>query len=419
MKHTRLLASAALAAILLGCATNPMTGRSQVMLVSEDSVIAQARQAYTAELQPWSSKGRLNTDASLKARVDGITNRLIAQAIRYRPETAKWDWQVAVIDDPKTLNAFCLPGGRMAIYTGLIEKLKATDDEIAQVMGHEIGHALANHGAEKMSRAMVAQGVVAVATVAAGSKHDETVALGGTALAQLGWLLPNSREAETEADRIGIELAARAGYDPKAGPTLWRKMQQATGDKGRFDWLSTHPASERRTEYLASLVPLMQPIYTEARAHPPTGYTRLAGDAGAYTGSKLNSGQAGGLRPLTLASTAVEQFRQGDARLTCAGCASQFQARRDSLRRFYRDKAWENLAREVLETNFKQDIAWFYLGAAAQGLGQTEAAREYYERAVKQAGKPDTHCQDTDPELCHGIRLPEAASEALRRLPGR
>jgi predicted Zn-dependent protease len=270
MKHG-LKAMVATLALLAGCAQNPMTGRSQLMLVSEDSAISQARLAYVQELDPWKKKGKLDNDPATKARIERITGRLVAQAIRYRPETAKWDWQVAVIDDPETLNAYCLPGGRMAIYTGLIDKLHATDDEIAEVMGHEIGHALANHGAEKMSQAMLAQGAVLAAGMASSENNRGAVLLGGTALAQLGWLLPNSRQAETEADAIGIALAARAGYDPDAGVSLWRKMKSASGGKSPPEWLSTHPATETRLEHLARLAKDQRPVYAEAkRAALPT-----------------------------------------------------------------------------------------------------------------------------------------------------
>ncbi len=259
---------------LAACSTNPMTGRSQLSLVSESSVIAQAKSAYTQELAPWDKKGKINNDPAIKARVDGITNRLVAQAIRYRPDSAKWDWQVAVIDEPNTLNAYCLPGGRMAIYTGIIQKLNATDDEIAQVMGHEIGHALANHGAEKMSNAVLAQGAVVVA--ASASKNNSTAVLaGGTALAQMGWLLPNSRGAESEADRIGIEIAARAGFDPNAAVSLWKKMLSSNG-KGPPQFLSTHPAPTTRIKDLSALVPYMQPIYASASKSPVGPPSRLS-----------------------------------------------------------------------------------------------------------------------------------------------
>lgn len=282
MRHGVKAILAALA-LLAGCAQNPMTGRSQLMLVSEDGAISQARLAYAQELDPWKKKGKLDNDPATKARIERITGRLVAQAIRYRPETAKWDWQVAVIDDPETLNAYCLPGGRMAIYTGLIDKLHATDDEIAEVMGHEIGHALANHGAEKMSHAMLAQGAVLAAGMASSEDNRGAVLIGGTALAQLGWLLPNSRQAESEADTIGIELAARAGYDPDAGVSLWRKMKAASGGKSPPEWLSTHPATETRLENLARLAKDQRPVYAEAKrsalpTFPLSGDVAASGD---------------------------------------------------------------------------------------------------------------------------------------------
>jgi predicted Zn-dependent protease len=287
MKLQKALIPTVMFLTLAGCTTNPMTGRSQLSLVSEKQIIAQASSAYAKELSPWEKKGKVNNDPHLKARVDGITNRLIAQAIRYRRDSAQWDWQVTVIDDPETLNAYCLPGGRMAIYTGLIEKLHATDDEIAQVMGHEIGHALANHGAEKMSNSILAQGVVAVA--AASSKNSNAMMQGGTAVAQLGWLLPNSRGAESEADRIGIEIAARAGFEPVAAVSLWKKMMAANG-KGPPQFLSTHPAPDTRIKDLSALVSHMQPIYASASKSPVAASSRMPGNVRDVTPGNVASG---------------------------------------------------------------------------------------------------------------------------------
>jgi len=157
MTRIRILIVLALVAIVAGCESAPVTGRKQLMLVSESQAISASTEAYAQTLDPIRKQGKLNDDPALKARIDRITARLVAQAIKYRPETESWDWQVAVIDDPKTLNAWCMAGGKMAIYTGIIQKLNLTDDEIAQVMGHEIGHALAKHTAERMSTAMASQ----------------------------------------------------------------------------------------------------------------------------------------------------------------------------------------------------------------------------------------------------------------------
>jgi predicted Zn-dependent protease len=192
-----------------------------------------------------------------------------------RPDSKDWKWEVQVIDEPKTVNAFCMAGGKMAIYTGMWEQLKATDDEIAQVMGHEIAHALADHTRERMSIAMTSAAVTTVAGVAVAARGDNSPAAGlaltGAQLASvLAIQLPNSRNGESEADQIGIELAARAGYDPKAAVTLWQKM----GGQGKTppEFLSTHPSPQNRANRLAELGTQVQPLYLAAKsgaANPP------------------------------------------------------------------------------------------------------------------------------------------------------
>jgi len=213
MTRIRILIVLALVAIVAGCESAPVTGRKQLMLVSESQAISASTEAYAQTLDPIRKQGKLNDDPALKARIDRITARLVAQAIKYRPETESWDWQVAVIDDPKTLNAWCMAGGKMAIYTGIIQKLNLTDDEIAQVMGHEIGHALAKHTAERMSTAMASQAALQVGAILLGTNSTTNqMALQAAAVATtVGVQLPNSRTQEAEADRIGIELAAKAG----------------------------------------------------------------------------------------------------------------------------------------------------------------------------------------------------------------
>lgn len=274
----RVLSLALLAVAVAGCATN-VAGRRQLMLVSEQSAIAQSKQAYVQTMGKLSSEGKLVTDPAVTRRVSDITGRLIAQAIKYRPETEKWEWSVRVIDDPQMVNAWCMAGGRMAIYTGLINKIDPTDDELAQVMGHEISHALLNHTAERMSRAMLTQG----AAIGAGIATDSAAVMGGAmALGQLGLMLPNSRGSEAEADRIGMEIAAKAGYDPRAAATLWKKMEQA-GGKGPPQFLSTHPSPANRQQTLAALAPSMmgyyqapgeRPVYRIAAAPAKTAGTK-------------------------------------------------------------------------------------------------------------------------------------------------
>jgi predicted Zn-dependent protease len=261
---TRYHAFILIALLIASCATSP-TGRRQLMIVSEDSAIAASKQAYSEMLSPYAQQGKIDNDPELKNRVYKITGRLIAQAIKMRPETRDWEWSIKIIDDPETVNAWAMAGGKMALYTGLVEKLKATDDELAQVLGHEIAHALAKHSAEKMSVAMASSaGVAAVGIV---SENKGLALTGATLAAALAVQMPNSRAAETEADQIGIELAAKAGYDPRAAITLWQKMEKV-GGKGPPEFLSTHPAPENREKKLAEMVPKMMPYFEQKGERP-------------------------------------------------------------------------------------------------------------------------------------------------------
>jgi predicted Zn-dependent protease len=251
---------------IVGCATNPVTGRSQFMIISENKAISASSEAYVQMLAPLDENGKIDSDPEMTARVNDITARLIAQAVIFRPETKNWDWRVSVIDEADTVNAFCMAGGKMAIYSGLILKLKPTDDELAQVMGHEIAHALSAHTAEKMSVTLATDLAV---TAFAISRDEPGVALAGASLAAaLAIKLPNSRIAESESDVIGIELAARAGYDPQAAVSLWQKMAQESGNDSQFDFFSTHPTPEKRIQNLRKLVPKMMPYYQQEGARP-------------------------------------------------------------------------------------------------------------------------------------------------------
>lgn len=263
MKH---LAAALLSiSLLAACATNPVTGRKQFMIVPEGQAIAASQEAYVAMLQPLQQENKLNNNPQLVQRVNTISGKLVSQAIKFRPETKDWQWTVNIIDDPKTVNAFCMAGGRIAVYTGLIQQVKPTDAELAEVLGHEIAHALSNHTAEQMSIAMASD--VAIQAVGA-TQNNSQLALSGAGLAaSLAVRLPMSRKAEREADRIGIELASRAGYDPHAAITLWEKMEQAAGN-GPVEFLSTHPSPEHRIENLKALVPQMMKYYQQPGERP-------------------------------------------------------------------------------------------------------------------------------------------------------
>jgi predicted Zn-dependent protease len=256
-----------LVAVVTACTVSP-TGRRQLALVSEDSAIVASEEAYAMQIGELRQAGKIVRDSSSVARrVDGITQRLVAQAVEMRPATADWEWSVEVIDDPEMVNAWCMAGGRMAIYTGLIQQLDPTDDELAQVMAHEISHALANHTAERMSVAIATNAGVALAGVL--SEDAQRTMSAAAVAAALAIQMPNSRVAESEADEIGIELAAKAGYNPNAAISLWDKMAQVSGG-GPPQFLSTHPSPANRQERLAELAPQMMAYYEQARRGAPT-----------------------------------------------------------------------------------------------------------------------------------------------------
>jgi predicted Zn-dependent protease len=253
------------ATLVVACATSP-TGRRQLMLVSPEAAIVQSRTAYLNTVSELGEADKLADDPRLASRVATITGRVVSAAIERYPHTADWNWSVALVDDDETVNAWCMAGGRMAVYTGLFEKLKLTDAEFAQIMGHEIAHALANHTAERMSRAMATTlGVVAV-----GSASDNpNLAMGGAALAaKLALELPNSRTAESEADEIGLQLATLAGFDPDAAVSLWEKMGSVGGDQRPPEFLSTHPAPENRQERLLNMIPQARQLNPRGQPTP-------------------------------------------------------------------------------------------------------------------------------------------------------
>jgi predicted Zn-dependent protease len=265
----RLSTLLAACALLAGCESNPITGRSQLMIVPESMAVSESAAAYGQMMGELGKKKQIEANSARAQKVRDITDRLVAQAIKLRPDSAGWKWEVQVINDPKTVNAFCMAGGKMAIYSGMWDKLNASDDEIAMVMGHEISHALAGHTQERMSVAMTSQ-VLATGVALAISSSESTrgLAMTGTQLAAVYAVqLPNSRTSESEADQIGIEIAARAGYDPKAAVTLWEKMGKLGGTPPEF--LSTHPSPQNRAARLKELGARVQPYYEAAKANPP------------------------------------------------------------------------------------------------------------------------------------------------------
>ncbi|WP_459866542.1 M48 family metallopeptidase [Endothiovibrio diazotrophicus] len=250
---------------LSACAVNPVTHRSQLMLIPEDLVVARSYASYANLISSEGASNRLNSDEAGVSRIRDITFRIIPQTIQFRPETADWDWEVNLIDSDQ-VNAFCMAGGKIAVYSGLIDRLQPTDDELAQVIAHEIAHALSNHSQEKLSIALAGGALgAAILSSNAGRKGRLNAAMVDTAI-QVALTLPNSRQAESEADQIGIKLAAMAGYDPAAGASLWRKMAQVAG-AGPVELLSTHPSPENREEALRQAAVELKEVYAQAKGN--------------------------------------------------------------------------------------------------------------------------------------------------------
>jgi len=236
--------------------------RQQRMMVSSSEIEQASVQEYAQVLAQAKQKGMLDTNPTQVNRVRAIANRLIQQTPSFRPDAQKWNWETHVLSSSE-VNAWCMPGGKIAVYTGLIEKLQISDDELAAVMGHEMAHALREHARERASEQAAAGLGISILSAVAGVGD---VGQKGMEYAYMGLLgLPNSRKHETEADRIGVELAARAGYDPRAAVTLWQKMEKL-GDNGVPKFLSTHPAPEDRLSDLNIYSQRVMPLYQQAKA---------------------------------------------------------------------------------------------------------------------------------------------------------
>jgi len=228
------------------------------LMVSEAELQKGAVQAYSQVMQAENKKGTLNADAAMTRRVRAIAERIIPQVKVYRKDALKWDWKVNVIQSDQ-LNAWAMPGGKIAFYSGIINKLRLNDQEIAAIMGHEIAHALREHSRERASEQATTGIVVGVGGALLG------LGAGASQAAQMAYNttfgLKHSRSHETEADRMGVELAARAGYDPRAAISVWQKMGKASGGKAGPEWLSTHPSNASRIADLKKYSAKVMPLY--------------------------------------------------------------------------------------------------------------------------------------------------------------
>ena len=269
----------AVAAAAVACATTVLVGisacetvrttesgvvgvnRKQRMLVSEAEVEKGAEQAYAQEKQKAQAEGKLNSNSALTSRVRNVSQRLIPGTAVFRSDAPNWPWEVNTLTT-KELNAYCMPGGKIMVYTGLIEQLNLSDAELAAVIGHEMAHALREHSRERISRAYAQQLALAGVAVVTGA-GEGAMNLAGS-VASVTFQLPHSREQESEADTIGLELMARAGYDPNAAVSVWRKMLSAN-EGGTPQFLSTHPSPQTRLQDLQALVPKVMPLYQKQK----------------------------------------------------------------------------------------------------------------------------------------------------------
>ena len=236
--------------------------REQTMfsLLSPERVHAMASQAYLEALEQARDEQQLNRRHYEVQRLHRVASRLIAQVDIFRPDAHYWEWEVNLIDDPQ-LNAYCMPGGKIMFYSGIIDTLSLTDDEIAAIMGHEMAHALREHGREAMSQAYaLLLGELALGVL---FQVDPDLINIGSLVVNYALTLPNSRTNEAEADLIGLELMARAGYDPEGAISLWQKMSIQAG-QSLPEFMSTHPSHDTRISRLRANITRVEPLYRRA-----------------------------------------------------------------------------------------------------------------------------------------------------------
>lgn len=229
-------------------------------LVPAQQVEQQAVGEYDQLKRQAAAKGALGPDDHPQVRrLRGIARRLIPFAARWNPRAGQWKWEVILLGS-RQINAFCMPGGKIAFYSGILDTLKLTDDEVAMVMGHEIAHALREHARERMAKGELTHlGATLLGQFVGGGKYAGAFDVGGKMLT-----LKFSRDDETEADVVGLDLAARAGFDPRAGVTLWRKMMSANRGAPP-QWLSTHPSGDNRIREIERHLPEVMPLYEQAK----------------------------------------------------------------------------------------------------------------------------------------------------------
>jgi predicted Zn-dependent protease len=232
-------------------------------LVPAGAIEQQAARQYADLKRQAAAKNALGTPQNAQVRrLRGIAERIIPQSVRYNPRAKDWNWEINLIRSNQ-INAFCMPGGKIAFYSGILESLKLSDDEVAMVMGHEMAHALREHAREQAAKGELTRlGATMLGDMVGGGRYSGLFSAGGNLLT-----LRFSRDDESEADLVGLDLAARSGYDPRAGVTLWQKMA-ASHNGAPPQWLSTHPSGQNRIKEIEKHLPQVMPIYLEATRQP-------------------------------------------------------------------------------------------------------------------------------------------------------
>lgn len=250
----------------VGCSTVPITGRKQLSFIPQNQLITSSADSYRQLI----SESKLSGDAQKKQMVVDVGRRIASSAEEFMRENGmekeiqNYHWEFKLIEDDKTVNAFCMPGGKIAVYTGILPVTR-DEDGLAVVMGHEVAHALANHGGERMSQLLIVQMGATSLSAALSGQPEQTRQLLMQAFglgANVGVLLPYSRSHELEADHIGLILMARAGYDPRTAIPFWQKMNNLGGERPP-EFLSTHPAPEKRIQDLQNELPEAMKYYKQ------------------------------------------------------------------------------------------------------------------------------------------------------------
>ena len=269
----RAAVAVAVTATLAGCATSTtgsVTGsnRSQLLLVSEAEMVQASQQAFNQRKSAAQSKGVLISSGADYNRVVNIMRRLSTQVAHFRPDAARWNWDLALIRN-NDVNANVMPGGKVTVYTGLYQKLNLTDDELAAVIGHEMAHALREHSKKAVGQqaltglAASIGGAVLQSTTGASS---DTVNLGANILSEYGVNMPFSRSQESEADLLGVRLMAQAGYNPQAAISVWEKMNSVSDNNNALNAItSSHPTNNARISAIRRMLPEVMPIYEQSR----------------------------------------------------------------------------------------------------------------------------------------------------------